>query len=985
MNGRARSARAGRWCLALVLLVALLVLPKTSRAGDPYLRWWTITTPHFRVHYHGGLESIAQRAASVAERAHRELYVELGSPPTEITDIILTDESDSANGLAMSQPYNSILLYVTAPEDMSALNDYDDWQLDLITHEYTHILHVDNFSGLPVLMNALFGKVMTPNQSQPRWILEGLAVAMESKHSTAGRLRSTQFDMFLRADVLEGNVAGLDEISHAPRRWPGGHLWYLYGAKFIEWILDIYGPDTFTSVATHYGRSVIPWGINRAIRRATSRTYPELYEGWKLHLARHYGELRDQVALRGLREGVRLTHHGRLALAPRFVPSACQSGSAPKILYFRDDGRERAGFYTITSGKGAGEGELIARASGHVASYAPDCSLIFDGTLPSRRRHFLNDLTRLPRGVRDPSGLDARRERLTTGARAREPDVSPDGTRITYVTNRAGTSTLRIAELGADGLSNASALVPSVHFEQAYTPRFSPDGKQVAYSAWARGGYRDIRIVDVSTRRVRQVTRDRAIDQQPSWSPDGQWLYFTSDRSGIANVYAYHLRTSELHQVTNVVNGAYMPEASPDGRLLAYAGYTARGFDLFLMELDERRFLAPGKALYREPYGGAVPVERWPIKPYNPLPSLRPRSYGIDFGTGTFGDTFKLTTKGSDAVGHHAFSASLLLDSEGPAWQGTIDYAYRRLPFDLRATLFRGAAPRGDYRVGETWEEVIEGRVGFSTGVSLWIPGTYDSQFLAMSYSLIDFTHEAPLGTRGDPWAPVPVEPHSGLLASVRLGYSYSSVEGSLYGVGPERGMRASFGVDIADPALGSEHTLTAFTGAVASYLRMPWHPHHVLALALSGGSSGGTYPRRGLFVTGGFVDQPAFDVYTTGIQQSAFVLRGYEPGAFVGSEYTLLNAEYRYPILYPDRGIETLPTFLKTVSATLFADWGGAYFDLDPKDPLRDLHASVGAELWIQAVLGYRLEGTLRLGVARGFDNPKDLFQTYFVAASAF
>ena len=78
-------------------------------------------------------------------------------------------------------------------------------------------------------------------------------MVMESEHTSAGRRRSTQFDMYLRADVLEHHFAGLDQISNSPRRWPGGNLWYLYGAEFIGWIVDTYGPNTFSAVASDYG------------------------------------------------------------------------------------------------------------------------------------------------------------------------------------------------------------------------------------------------------------------------------------------------------------------------------------------------------------------------------------------------------------------------------------------------------------------------------------------------------------------------------------------------------------------------------------------------------------------------------------------------------------------------------------------------------------------------------------------------------------
>src|SRR5690606_30645152 len=129
--------------------------------------------------------------------------------------------------------------------------------------------------------------------------------------------------------------------------------------------------------------------------------------------------------------------------------------------------------------------------------------------------------------------------------------------------------------------------------------------------------------------------------------------------------------------------------------------------------------------------------------------------------------------------------------------------SYRRLPFDLHATLFRGTSPRADYRIGETTQRVVEDRVGLTTGISHWMPGEFDYQSAAISYSIIDFHHEAPVGTRGDPWAPVPFDPDSGLLATLRAGYGYSNVEGSIYGISAERGFSFGVGVDVAHPALG--------------------------------------------------------------------------------------------------------------------------------------------------------------------------------------
>ena len=82
----------------------------------------------------------------------------MGWDPSEKTEIVLADQTDSANGSASALPYNAIHLNVTAPDDMSPLGDVDDWYLELVTHEYTHILHTDHITGIPAVVNKILGK-----------------------------------------------------------------------------------------------------------------------------------------------------------------------------------------------------------------------------------------------------------------------------------------------------------------------------------------------------------------------------------------------------------------------------------------------------------------------------------------------------------------------------------------------------------------------------------------------------------------------------------------------------------------------------------------------------------------------------------------------------------------------------------------------------------------------------------------------------------
>lgn len=986
-----RTVALARGAAALGACAGLALASRHAEAGDPYLRWSTLTTPHFRITYHSGLEEPAQRVASLAEGIHRRVSSSLGHVPRERTEVLLTDDTDAANGSATVVPYAQVRMYATAPDDMSPLGDYDDWMLELLTHEFAHVVHLDQISGVPALINQLFGRIYAPNQVQPRWIIEGLAVALESEHTGAGRLRSTQFDMYLRADILAGRLATLDQISNPARRWPSGNLWYLYGGKFVGWIAEVYGPETFAAVAADYGASLIPWGINRAIRRVTGRTYPELYRGFRAHLEQRYGEQVRAIRARGLREGTRLTRRGRVAGPPRFVPPCGRAGEREELLYTVDDGHAPVGIYRLPLASRAraveDETELVTRTWGRTLTFDAECGTVFEGVAPSRRRYFFGDLFRLPRGERAPTGLERARARLTVGRRAREPDVSPDGRRIVYVTNHAGSSVLRIADYGADHRPRRErVLVEGLRWEQVYTPRFSPDGRHVAYGVWSQGGYRDLRVITLATGAVRRVTADRAIDQQPVWSPDGAHLYFVSDRTGVANVYRHELASGELRQVTNVLTGAYMPEISPDGATLVYVGYGADGFDLWSMPLEPARHLPAPPEVPERP--GLPPADdaRWPVEPYSPWRTVRPRAYEVDLVTGSLGDALLFTTSGADLVGHHAFSGALNVAFDEGEWSGSAAYAYRRLPFDMGLRVFRSTSMRRGYRFGDQEPTFLETYTGASSSIGYSSPGELDGQSLALTYSIGEFDSRLPVGPSADPYSLVTRDPHRGFLGTVSLSWSYVATDGSTYGLGAERGFYASAVADHADTALGSTDSLTALNARGGAYVPLPWGGHHVLAVGAAGGMATGTYPRRGFFATGGFDDTlPLVDAWTDGIQQSAFVLRGYEPAQFVGSSYGLLKSEWRFPVAYVDRGLSTLPAFLRTVSGALFVDWGGAFDRIDLEEPFESFHTGIGAELWLDLVFGYYAPGNLRLGAARGLDSDAPHgWQTYLVVAGA-
>jgi hypothetical protein len=1006
---RPRRAKPARLPLAVVALLACLLAPAVGWAGDPDLDWWTIETAHFHIHYEKNLEPVAERMARMSEAIHDRLVGPLGYAPKERTEVLLTDDSESANGSASATPVNTVRLFVTSPGDLSSLGDYDDWQLGLMTHEYTHILHVDNISGIPTLINAILGKTLAPNQLQPRWILEGLAVVLESEFSSGGRIRSSLFDMLLRADYLDDNFAGLDQMSSTPRRYPGANIYYLYGSRFLRWIADVYGLDVLRAVSTDYGAGLVPFGINRAIQRQTGRTYVELYDGWIKQLRRHFERELRAVRRRGLREGKRLTYHGRDVYYPRFVPApARRSGSDRELVYYRNDAHERGGHYwlDLRQERAAGalfDETLLARTtSGAPASFTPEGDLLFASVAPWKSVYQRSDLFTLPVGKRAPHGSERERQRLTVGLRASDPTLSPDGRTLVFSKNHRGTTTLMTAYRNDDkALDDIRTLKKSRRFDQVYTPVFSPDGAWLAYSTWRQGGFRDIHLLEIASGEVRRITHDRALDTNPAWSPDGDRLYFSSDRSGIFNIYEHRLSDGRLRQVTNVRTGALMPAVSDDGEYLVYVGYTSEGYDLYGLELDERRFLTPVEPRddRPDPYGEPPPVKMKKER-YNPLWTLRPYNYSFEYAPGNFGsNAFVINATGADIVGHHAVAMSVIADPAAPAPQLAFNYSYHRLPVDLGLSLSNRFVPRTDFRINNQTPEYVETSYNLTSSIGYNHFGEFGRQGISLAYTASVLDSDLPVAATGplDPYASPTIEPLRGFVPRITLAYTYSNVEGSLYTEGEARGFSLRLSLDLSDETIGSEESLYQARYTLTSYFLMPWG-YHTLALRSAGGLSKGTFSRRGAFFVGGYntenttlLDQVLDNVFT-----GAFVLRGYEPGAYRGSAFLLNTAEYRIPIVDVDHGISTVPIYLQRIGANLYLDHGGAFDELDFDGielfadeaivSVPQLHTGIGAELWITATFGYGVGTVFRFGYAFGTaEEAINGGQPYFIAAGAF
>jgi TolB protein len=166
------------------------------------------------------------------------------------------------------------------------------------------------------------------------------------------------------------------------------------------------------------------------------------------------------------------------------------------------------------------------------------------------------------------------------------PAWSPDSRRLAYVSFENNRSSVWVQTLRTGNRIEVSNK-PGING----APSFSPDGRQLALTLGGIDGNLDIHVLDLSTRQTRRLTTHRAIDTEGSWSPDGRYIYFTSDRSGGPQVYRVPAAGGTPERVT--FEGGYnaRPRMSPDGKRLAMVHLDRGNYRIAVMDVRSKELL----------------------------------------------------------------------------------------------------------------------------------------------------------------------------------------------------------------------------------------------------------------------------------------------------------------------------------------------------------------------------------------------------------
>lgn len=904
-------------------------------------------TAHFRFHYPSHYRTFTENLSVSLEEAFGLLSRDLGWSPEGKTEVVVRGDSDVPGGVAEVFPYNRLVIQAVPPEPFGFFSESDDWIRTLAIHELTHIIANDETSGLFRFLRSFIGTAAKVNPYQPSWLIEGLAVYEETRLTGAGRGRSVWNQMITRQAVHDENFSvdgpiSLDRLNDGVPYWPAGNTPYLYGYLLVEAIAETGGAKAPFEISNlNSGR--LPFLIDGVARSRLGKNYSEIW--------------------RGLVEKIGTQEKSDWALLSKTPPTPTESltsigrrtrGAAPftggarkdDILFIRDSRREGVGLSHLHAGAVKNLNEWRWDGGTRVRAVPDGNGAGYSKIIPFREHSLYSELFYYD--------LDRSLEsQLTEGARAADPDFSPDfkwdpaarkisGGKIVFVKNLPDGNQ---AIATWDG-ENEDLLFAGEHFERIATPVYG-SGKSsdwIAFSEKSRTTGEKIRAIQISTRKVFDRTtpesaRDSAIT--PEWDAHGN-LLFASGRGGVFNLYRVAPGKNPV-RVTHVTGGLIQPVSVGENRVIALE-YGPNGFNLARLPLSPPG-LPPLSELttLREKISGAPPgvsgesnsgfdpnLER-SATAYSVLPALLPHYWGPDLRRVSDGWTLGIQTGSVDAWESHRYRLFGAYDTRTTFPLVDINYQYDGLFPTFEFSL------RQENRYFANYRESNRIRTG---ALRAYIPAGWDTNFIVggtASTSRFFGGEESSSGFE------------LGWSLRRMVAYDDSIDREGESGVALDAGITGYF---------AGEERYSSIRSLLELRIPSPVR-RHFLRIAVDYAHANNDRIEALYFLGGG---------EETIAANREFLFRGYDPGTVFGREILTSNFEYHFPVADIFHGWGTFPAYFERARVKLFMDVASAEYVGTEQRSLKRWPSGAGIHFLNDFNLLYRVPVTIAFGFDRGF-----------------
>jgi len=157
---------------------------------------------------------------------------------------------------------------------------------------------------------------------------------------------------------------------------------------------------------------------------------------------------------------------------------------------------------------------------------------------------------------------------ISDGSMASHAEFSPDGSKIVYTSALDDNLDLVILDL-TDTTDNAQKVIASSKDAELFGT-FSPDGKLLAYSSFDINYKGTVHVCNSDGSSNKAVSKAMGSSYNPKFSPDGKHLAFISDKGGKFEIYICNTDGSDLKQLTSKDGSTYEYSWSSDGKKIVY-------------------------------------------------------------------------------------------------------------------------------------------------------------------------------------------------------------------------------------------------------------------------------------------------------------------------------------------------------------------------------------------------------------------------------
>lgn len=562
---------------------------------DDY-EWQYIQSAYFDIYFYGDDVHIAEFTSEVINEAYEQISDRLNwDLQKRVSIMVYRSHSDfQQTNVVNSYMVEGIGGVTEGFKNRIVVPFEGDWDAfyTVIRHELVHAIINDMIYGGNI-QSRVNGRI---RYEIPLWMNEGLAEYLAS-------IWDSNSDMYMRDLALNGDIPPIQQLT--------GYYAYRGGQSIWRFIASKYGEESIAEIFEQIKRHS---SVQKGLQEAIGTNYEQLHEKWEDYLKKQYYP--DVIGRKNIRDIAQLfTDHEELNNVYNIGPSLSPDGSKLALLS-NNYGNMELVLIDATTGK-----YIKSLIRGGTTSQFEELHILKPGIAWSP------DGKKVAFAAKAASEdilyiIDVKTEKVEKYSSGLEgifmATWSPTEDVIAFVGNNGINSDIYTLHLDTKEIVNISN-----DFFSEFNPSWSYNGEYIVYSS-DRADYpiqrfddygnsydwrirfapdgtplssvapdfdsvnrdyrkRDLFMLKNDGTELKRLTDSEGADNFPVVAKSENKIFFTSDRSGINNIYMLDVDTGEERAVTNILTGVQDLNLSRDDNRLFFTGFEKGGYDIYLI------------------------------------------------------------------------------------------------------------------------------------------------------------------------------------------------------------------------------------------------------------------------------------------------------------------------------------------------------------------------------------------------------------------